>query len=163
MAPALTLGPIEPDHEKMDDPPRISSRQNQRVKDAARLRTSRERRRSGLVIDGGREISRAIAAGIRCTVAFVCEELCDSTESRRAVDAIRTAGVETFFVTPGVYAKLAFGDRDDGIVVVAETPQRVLGDLSLPPNPLVVVLENLEKPGNVGAILRAPTRPASMP
>ena len=58
-------------------------------------------------------------------------------------------------VSPDVYAKLAFGDRDDGIVVVAETPRRRLDDLQLPAEPLVAVLEGIEKPGNLGAILRS--------
>jgi TrmH family RNA methyltransferase len=53
-----------------------------------------------------------------------------------------------------VFEKLAFGDRNDGIIVVAETPQRTLSDLQLTDSPLVAVLERVEKPGNVGAILR---------
>jgi TrmH family RNA methyltransferase len=143
----------------MHQPPfhsRITSRQNPRVKDAVRLRVGRERQQRGrFIIDGGRELSRAIAAGVRCLEAFVCDQLCTSAVCRDALDAIRAAGVETFEITSDVFAKLAFGDRDDGIVVVAETPRRRLQDLRLPPNPLVAVLDSLEKPGNVGAILRA--------
>ena len=60
-------------------PPLITSRQNERVKDAVRLRTGNERRRQQrFIIDGSREISRAIAAGIHGLVAFVCEPLCES-------------------------------------------------------------------------------------
>ena len=63
----------------MAEPSRITSRQNPRVKDAVRLRSGRERRRHGrFIIDGAREIARAVAAGIRCVEAFVCDELCDS-------------------------------------------------------------------------------------
>jgi RNA methyltransferase, TrmH family len=58
-------------------------------------------------------------------------------------------------VTPEVFEKLQFGDRDDGLVVVAETPRRSLADLQLEAEPLVVVLEGIEKPGNLGAILRS--------
>jgi TrmH family RNA methyltransferase len=127
------------------------------VKDAARLRVGRERQRSGkFIIDGAREISRAISAGVRCLEAYVCELSRDySPESQVALNALQEARVETFEVTSDVFAKLAFGERDDGIVVVAETPPRALNDLRLPPNPLVAVLERLEKPGNVGAILRS--------
>jgi len=135
---------------------RITSRQNPRVKDAARLRTSRARQRQRrMIIDGAREILRAVEAGVRCVEAFVCEELSESVEAKRAVAAVRSAGVELFAVAPDVYAKLAFGDRDDGIVVVAETPVRRLVDLQLPAEPLVAVLEGIEKPGNLGAILRS--------
>lgn len=58
-------------------------------------------------------------------------------------------------VSPDVHAKLAFGDRSDGIVVVGESPRRRLEDLQLSALPLVAVLEGIEKPGNLGAILRS--------
>ena len=136
--------------------PRITSRQNPRVKDAARLRTRRWREREGrFLIDGAREIMRAVAAGVHCLEAFVCDELCDSPESQEAIEAIQAAGGEILSVSPGVYAMLAFGERDDGVIAVAETPRRKLSDLQLPPEPLVAVLEGVEKPGNVGAILRS--------
>jgi TrmH family RNA methyltransferase len=135
---------------------RISSRQNPRVKDAVRLRNGRERaRQARFIIDGARETRRAIAAGIRCSEAFVCRELCDSAECQEAVKAIQSTTAEVFEVTPSVYAKLAFGDRVDGIVVVAETPARQLRDLQLPREPIIAVLEGIEKPGNLGAILRS--------
>jgi TrmH family RNA methyltransferase len=140
----------------MSESLRITSRQNTRVKDTARLRASRERERRGqFIIDGAREITRAIAAGVRCVEAFVCEELCDSIDCKTAVDALRTGGTEICSVSPEVFEKLAFGDRDDGVIVVAETPRRLLSDLQLPPQPLVAVLEGIEKPGNLGAILRS--------
>jgi TrmH family RNA methyltransferase len=140
----------------MHEPLRITSRQNQRVKDAVRLRNGRERQRLGrFVIDGAREISRAIAAGVRCTEAFVSVNVMNSTEVQEALHRIQSARVETFEVTTEVFEKLAFGDRNDGIVVVAETPKTGLRDLRLGPKPLVAVLERLEKPGNVGAVLRS--------
>jgi TrmH family RNA methyltransferase len=108
-----------------------------------------------MIIDGAREVLRAVEAGVRCVEAFVCEELCESADSKRAVAAVRSSGAEMLAVTPDVYAKLAFGDRDDGIVVVAETPRRRLSDLHLGSEPLVAVLDGIEKPGNLGAILRS--------
>jgi TrmH family RNA methyltransferase len=137
-------------------PSRITSRQNPRVKDAARLRTGRARQRHGrLLIDGAREITRAVAAGVRCLEAFVCEELCDAPDCRNALKALEASGAELLSVSPFVYAKLAFGERDDGLVVVAEAPKHRLEDLELPPKPLVTVVEGIEKPGNLGAILRS--------
>ena len=137
-------------------PPLITSRQNERVKDAVRLRTGNERRRQRqFIIDGSREISRALAAGIRGLAAFVCEPLCESDAGQSVLAELRAAAVELLPVTSEVYAKLCFGDReDDGIVVVAETPARRLADLQLPTEPLIVVVEGVEKPGNLGAILR---------
>jgi TrmH family RNA methyltransferase len=137
-------------------PPLITSRQNERVKDVVRLRTGRERgRQQRFIIDGSREISRALAAGIHGLVAFICEPLCESDAGQNVLAELHAATVELLPVTPEVYAKLCFGDReDDGIVVVAETPARRLFDLQLPPEPFVAVVEGVEKPGNLGAILR---------
>jgi TrmH family RNA methyltransferase len=144
------------DHDRMTTFPRITSRQNPRVREAVRLRTGRGRQRQGrFVIDGAREISRAIAAGVRFVEAFICEELCDSPDSRNAVDAVRSTGAEAFSVTRDVYDKLGFGDRKEGVVVVAEVPQRRLQHLKLPADPFVAVLEGIEKPGNLGAIMRS--------
>ena len=140
----------------MDQSPRITSRQNPRVKEAVRLRTGRERERQGrFLIDGAREIQRAIASGVRCAEAFICEELCESRESQNAIHAIHSTQAEVFSVSAGVYTKLAFGDRDDGLIVVAEKPMRSLHDLRLSPRPIIAVLEGIEKPGNLGAILRS--------
>jgi TrmH family RNA methyltransferase len=156
MALELTLRLAGPDHERMPRRPRITSRQNARVKDAARLRIGRERRKQRrFLVDGAREILRAVEAGVHFVEAFVCEELCDSAEGQSALEALRAQRTEILSVSPDVYAKLAFGAREDGMVVVAETPRRSLADLKLPAYPLVAVLEGIEKPGNLGAILRS--------
>jgi TrmH family RNA methyltransferase len=140
----------------MVQPSRITSRQNPQVKNAVRLRDShRRRQRRQFLIDGVREISRAIDSGIKSLQAFVCDELCKSTECQNVKARIESEAAEVFHVSPDVFAKLAFGDREDGIVVVAEPPQHTLAGLQLPDNPLVVVLEGVEKPGNVGAIFRS--------
>lgn len=136
--------------------PRITSRQNSRVKEAVRLRSGRERKRSGrFIADGAREIGRAIQAGVLPIEAFVCDELCQSPDSRQALAAIESSTAEVFRVSSDVYAKLAFGDRNDGLILVGEKPTRGLGDFQLPAKPIVAVLEGIEKPGNLGAILRS--------
>jgi RNA methyltransferase, TrmH family len=156
MSRLLTAGLAAVDHDDMTKSSRITSRHNQRVKDAAHLRTGRERqRRKRFLIDGAREISRAMASSVRCIEAFVCDELCTSGEAQSALAPLRDSGAELHDVSREVYAKLAFGERDDGLVIVAETPVRRLTELKLPPRPLVAVLEGVEKPGNVGAVLRS--------
>jgi TrmH family RNA methyltransferase len=135
----------------------ITSRQNPRVKEAVLLRTGSGRRQAGrFIIDGLREISRALEAGIRPNAAFVCEPLFAANGDPQMVALLRSAGAEILPVTEEVFAKLCFGERDDaGIVVIAETPQRRLADLQLLPQPLIAVIEGVEKPGNLGAILRS--------
>lgn len=136
--------------------PRITSRQNPRVNDAARLRSGRHRQRQrSFLIDGAREVERAITAGIHCVEVFVCDELCVSADAKKTLAELKSAGAELLSVSPDVYSKLAFGDRNDGVIVVAQTPTRGLDDLRLPTAPLVAVLEGIEKPGNLGAILRS--------
>ena len=134
----------------------ITSLQNQRVKDAAKLRDRRERRKQGrMLIDGAREIRLAIEGRVELIEAFVCESLCHSSESQRLLEQLVTLPVRQSRVTPAVFEKLAFGDRAEGVLAIAKTPKRTLNDLALPSTPLVAVLEGTEKPGNIGAVLRS--------
>ena len=135
---------------------KITSRQNERLKQAAKLRDARQRQRQGrIVIDGVREISRAIAAGIVPSEAFLCPALMKSSESQHLATQLDELADFVGVVSSELFAKLAFGNKSDGIVAIAATPQRTLGNLHLGAQPLVAVLEGLEKPGNVGAILRS--------
>jgi TrmH family RNA methyltransferase len=139
-------------------PEHITSLQNRRVKDAVRLRDRRGRERQGrFVIDGARELCRAIEGGVELDEVFWCEPLCASQPSKAALAAARASGATVISVTPDVFAKLAFGDRVEGLVGVGRTPQRTLADSAqtLPDRPLVTVLEGVEKPGNVGAVVRS--------
>ena len=134
----------------------INSRQNPRVKEAARLRDARHRKRQQrILIDGVRELSRAMAAGVRMIEVFVCEELCQGPDAQRLLAALGGCGGEILPVSRPVFEKLAFGDRAEGVLGVAEMPRRIARHLALPENPLVAVLEGVEKPGNVGAVLRS--------
>jgi TrmH family RNA methyltransferase len=132
----------------------ITSLTNPRIKAAVRLRDRRERDATGLtLVDGVRELRRALDAGIEVVEAFVCEDLVRSPEAADVVARLRS-GAPIVDVSEAVLAKVAFGDRSDGVVAVVRTPATTLDDLALPLNPLVVVIEAVEKPGNLGAILR---------
>jgi TrmH family RNA methyltransferase len=136
----------------------ITSIHNPRIKAAARLRDGRVRRRENrFLIDGPRETLRALESGIGIHEIFVCAELSDTSALRTLVAAsARTSPTpEILQVAPPVYGKIAYGERNDGIVAVATPPSRALGDLSLPALPLVGVLAGIEKPGNLGAVLRS--------
>jgi TrmH family RNA methyltransferase len=134
----------------------ITSLQNQRVKDAAKLRERRERRKQGrILIDGAREIRLAIEGRVELSEVFVCESLCHSSDCLRLLEQLATLPIQQSRVAAAVFEKLAFGDRAEGVLAVAKTPQRQLSDLVLPRSPLVAVLEGTEKPGNIGAVLRS--------
>jgi TrmH family RNA methyltransferase len=132
----------------------ISSLTNPRVKAAVRLRDRREREATGLtIVDGVRELSRALDAGIEVVEAFVRDAPIRDDDAREVVGRLAgTIGLTP--VTEPVLAKLAFGDRSDGVVAVVRAPSSGLGGLTLGGEPLVVVVEAVEKPGNLGAILR---------
>jgi len=132
----------------------ITSLTNPRVKAAVRLRDRRERETTGLtIVDGAREIVRALDAGVRVETAFIADELVRSPEAIEAVDRLRHRPT-TIPVSAAVLAKVAFGDRSDGIVAIVAIPATSLADLPPPDQALIVVIEGIEKPGNLGAVLR---------
>jgi TrmH family RNA methyltransferase len=140
----------------------IESPANPRIRDAARLRERRERAATGLtLVDGGREALRALEAGAIVETVFVCPPLIATTEAKRVAEKLGQevgpsgASIDIVQVGERAFEKLAYGDRSDGVVLVVRVPRSALTDLELSPNPLVVVTEDVEKPGNVGAILRS--------
>ncbi len=135
--------------------PMITSAQNPRIKRALRLRSSRGRRQQQrMILDGVREIRRAFRSGVAFVELFVCDELCHA-DARALVGELSSAGFQGTPVTESVFRKLAYGERGEGLVAVAPMPPVDLGRLRMPPNALVAVLERIEKPGNVGAVLRS--------
>ena len=134
----------------------ITSRHNPRVKEAAKLRLHRQREKQGrFLIDGGREILRALAAGIEIVEAFVCEPLCTGADAKLAAERLFASSAESATVVPEAFEKLCFGERHDGVIAVAATPHHRLQDLQLSASPLIAVIEGVEKPGNIGAVLRS--------
>jgi len=130
--------------------PTITSLQNPRVKSAVKLRDRSGRdKQQQIIIDGRREITRALKAGVQIVEVFYPEE--DQVDS--LLVQAQAAGVDLLPVSAAVLQKLAYGERTGGIVAVAATPVRSLRDLPADLQ-LVAVIEGAEKPGNLGAILR---------
>lgn len=143
-------------HSMPSPTPVLTSVANPRVKAATALRDRGQRDRTGLtLIDGARELRRALDAGVAVVEAFVCEPLLAGPDARAAFDRLRADGTTLHTTSEPVFAKVAFGDRAEGIVAVVRIPTTGLDDLALPPDPLVVIIEGVEKPGNVGALLRS--------
>jgi TrmH family RNA methyltransferase len=139
--------------------PELTSTANPRVKAVIRLRDRRERDATGLaVVDGVREIGRAMDAGVELVEAFAAASLATGAEAFALLARFAATGHPPTAVSESVLARIAFGDRTDGIVAVVRMPRPTLADIHLPSRPdaaLIAVVEGVEKPGNLGAILRS--------
>ena len=130
----------------------ISSVQNPKVKKVVALQQkSSERRKDGLfVVEGQRELQHCIEAGFELDSVFFRPSLCDENKFDKA-----NIHCLCYEVTPPVYEKMAYRGSTEGVLAVVKTRKLQLEDLKLPDNPLIVVLESVEKPGNLGAVLRS--------
>lgn len=106
-------------------------------------------------MDGAREVLRALEAGVEVVEAFVAPGLVERPEGPAILARLAAAGVARVDVADAPLTRLAFGDRSEGVVVVIRTPPLDLDGLPTAHDPLVVVAEGIEKPGNLGAILRS--------
>lgn len=139
----------------MDPVIAIDSPRNPRVQAALRLRDRDTRLDLGqTLVDGGREALRALRAGVVVETAFACRSLITGDEAVEAVRTLERDAVPIIDVSERVHDRLAFGNRRDGLVLVVRTTSGALDALEPGPNPLILVTEDVEKPGNLGAILR---------
>lgn len=136
----------------MTEPDRITSPANPRIKAASRLRDAAERRSRGLtLIDGIREVERALAAGVVFEEIFL-EESCPLPPG--VAERLEAAAARMVWLAPAVFVKVAFGHRNEGLVAVARVPSTSLADFAPRGGRHLLVVEGVEKPGNLGAILR---------
>lgn len=132
-------------------PDLITSIKNPRVKQLMALERSRERRETGLfVVEGVREVSLCIKSGYMVRWVFVCPEV----YSDDAAYPIPLDEMDVTHVSAEVFARVAYRGGTGGIIAVVEYRSFDLADLPSVDNPLFVVLEKVEKPGNIGAVLR---------
>jgi TrmH family RNA methyltransferase len=133
----------------------ITSAQNPRIKELVKLLDRRTRKQTHLTrIDGARELLRALDGGVRPRVLYLCEELVRGEEGREALRRCREAEVPLQAVSAPLCERIAFGDRREGLCAVVAWQPRALKELTLPKLPLVLVVQGIEKPGNLGALLR---------
>lgn len=133
----------------------ITSLQNDRVKDLVRLRNRRERDRAEVtIIEEPMVISRALDAGYPMQTLFFCPARL-APEDLDLLDRLRDlVGLEIVEVNEPVMDKISYRDQAKGLLVVAPQVTRDLKSLDLGESPLLVILEAVEKPGNLGAVLR---------
>ncbi len=137
----------------------LTSPTNPRVKSVVKLADRRARdatRRT--VVEGAREVGLALGRGVAPVEAYVCPELIAGPEAeaaaRHLVALSQTGMTDLFYVSPPVFEKLAYRGNSGGLLLVIAYPNPSLDALTFRAAPFVVVVEEAEKPGNLGAVLR---------
>ena len=135
----------------------LTSPANPKIKHVVKLRSCSTREETGeMIVEGFRECRRALDNGYRPTAIFHCPELYlkNENEAQLVADAER-AGADVFTCSKTAFVKMAYKERPDGLLMTGPHVAKKLADLELPPNALVIVTESIEKPGNLGTILRS--------
>jgi TrmH family RNA methyltransferase len=134
----------------------LTSLQNTRVKQAVRLRDRGPRDKSDLfLIEGYRELLRAVDASRKIETLFICPEFFLGENEEALIRRIVSQGGLLYSCTKEVFNKISYRDRPDGLLAIAPQYHLKLNDIKLSKAPLLIVAEAIEKPGNLGTILRS--------
>lgn len=134
----------------------VTSAQNPKIKELLSLyEKSKVRRESGLfVAEGRREVEHCIGGGYALRTLFVCPEILGKDGiSRLAASA--GDGCSVIEVPERLYEKIAYRGSTEGVIAEIHAKKSGFGDIPDKENPLIIVLESVEKPGNLGAVLRS--------
>lgn len=134
----------------------ITSPSNPRLKNLIALRRRRSREESGLtLIEGFEELSLALEAGVLPRAVYYCPELMLDPDAQLAVvSGVAAQGGDTIQLGRGAFEKVAYREGPDGFLAVVESVTRTCADLEVGPDALVLLCQGVEKPGNLGAMLR---------
>ena len=125
----------------------ITSKSNPKIKNVVKLQKSSERREQNrIIIEGRREIERAVACGFVVDTLFICNDILK--------ESVNIAANYVEEVTLEVFEKIAYREGSDGLLAVAIPKYADLKSFKPKKDPLIIVLETVEKPGNLGAIMR---------
>ncbi len=138
----------------------ITSLQNPKVKHAVKLADRKTRNETGqFLIEGYRELKRASDSGVSIQALFICPKLFLGSNENALIEQVQKSGAEIVLCSEQVFHKLSYRDRPDGLVAVAVQMQRPLRDLiaalASKKDPFLIIAEAIEKPGNLGTILRS--------
>lgn len=117
---------------------------------------SKARREFGLfVVEGRRELEHCLASGFEADSLFICRDILSDPEFEDIIAMLRGENVKIFELPTALYDKVAYRGGTEGIIAEIRTKERTLDSLKLGDNPLIAILESVEKPGNLGAVLRS--------
>lgn len=139
----------------MASPRRITSPANPRAKALVRLRKRRERDERRLFpVEGYRELLRALEGGVELKEVWYCPELFLGENEPELLERAAAGGAELVETSEEAFRKVSYRDRPEGLLGVARQFATGLDRLEAPPEPLFLVVESIEKPGNLGTMLR---------
>ena len=137
----------------------ISSLQNPRIKQLVKLRDRRPRDEAGVfLVEGYREIRRALEKKVALNEVYYAPEWFLGENEPALLAQAAAAGAALVELSKDAFAKVAYRERPDGLLAVAPQWRRTLADLEAPLGgavPFLLVVESIEKPGNLGTILRS--------
>ncbi|MBN2070315.1 MAG: RNA methyltransferase [Candidatus Krumholzibacteriota bacterium] len=137
-------------------PQKISSLHNPVVKSLIRLGKKKERDLSGLMlIEGVRELHSALKNGIEVTEIFICPTLATDEEKENLLTVLGPMNIKQTEVTPQVLEKITYRGSSSFLAALAKKMKNTLDDLRPGASPLYLVVDSVEKPGNIGAIFRS--------
>ena len=135
---------------------KITSLQNPRVKQLVKLRDRRPRDEAGVfLVEGYREVRRALEKGVRVQELYFAPEWFLGGNEPALIAQAQAAGAQVFELSKEAFGKVAYRERPDGLLAVAPQWKRSLADLTLKASPFLLVVEAIEKPGNLGTSLRS--------
>ncbi len=135
----------------------IQSRNNEQVKNLVKLRERKHRdRQQRFLVEGLRETGHALGAGFTIETIYYCPEFFPTEAHRLFIDGQRREGKHQLVrMSEDAFSKAAYRDSPDGIIGVGQQQGSSLNDIPSTKNPLLLIIEGIEKPGNLGAILRS--------
>ena len=134
----------------------IQSRQNPRVQNLARLHERAGRETQGrFLVEGLRELERALSRPGTIEEVYFCPDHFRGDEANVILDRAAAIGITVCHLAAHAFEKISLREGPDGLIGVAKAWKLTLEELPLPANPLLLLLERIEKPGNLGALLRS--------
>lgn len=135
----------------MENKKTITSEKNETIKNIIKLKKSRNRKKTAeFLIDGKREIEIAIESNIKIRSAFLCLDLIK--KDLKLIKKLEK--YNPIYLTASIFKKISYKENPDGFLVVAERKEKLLENLINNEDETIIVLESIEKPGNLGAIIR---------
>ncbi|MDE6432227.1 MAG: RNA methyltransferase [Opitutales bacterium] len=135
---------------------KITSKQNPKIKFFIKLRDRAKRKRTGMfIVEGFRELTRALDSEIESEFFLFCPKFFKNQEFEKLVERAQMLHIPSFELTADVFEKISIRERCDGILGICHIWETRLDDFIPPKNPLLLVVDGIEKPGNLGALIRS--------